>query len=96
MRFIDHDEVCRRLTYEVAIPIVREAMIAFSAGTTRQLLRSLIPLAKGRVFGIMPGALGEAEAYGAKLISVFHGNAALGRQSISSVTRMCCPRTRAW
>jgi len=74
MRFIDHDEVCRRLTYEAAIPIVREAMIAFSAGRTRQLLRSLIPLTQGRVFGIMPGALGEAEAYGAKLISVYPDN----------------------
>ena len=32
MRFIDREEVARRLTYEAAIPIVREAMIAFSTG----------------------------------------------------------------
>ena len=30
MRFIDRDEVARRLTYELCIPIVRKAMIAFS------------------------------------------------------------------
>ena len=30
MRFIDREEVAQRLTYEVCIPIVREAMIAFS------------------------------------------------------------------
>ena len=36
MRMIDKDEVARRLTYEVCIPIVREAMIAFSRGETRQ------------------------------------------------------------
>ena len=30
MRFIDREEVARRLTYDVCIPIVRQAMIAFS------------------------------------------------------------------
>ena len=58
MRFIDRDEVARRLTYDVCIPIVRDAMIAFSRGETKQLLRSIIPLSEGRLFGIMPGALG--------------------------------------
>jgi ornithine cyclodeaminase/alanine dehydrogenase-like protein (mu-crystallin family) len=81
MRFIDRDEVSRRLTYEVCIPIVREAMIAFSAGHTRQHLRSIIPLADGRAFGIMPGAMGERAPFGAKLISVYPENFAKGRQS---------------
>ena len=61
MRIIDREEVARRLTYEVCIPIVREAMTAFSNGETRQLLRSIIPLAEGRMFGIMPGALGDQQ-----------------------------------
>jgi ornithine cyclodeaminase len=81
MRFIDREEVAGRLTYEVCIPIVREAMIAFSAGKTRQLLRSIIPLGEGRLFGIMPGAMGERAPFGAKLISVFPENFALGKQS---------------
>ena len=81
MRFIDQSEVRRRLTYERCIPIVRAAMIAFSRGETRQLLRSIIPLADGRMFGIMPGALGETAAFGAKLISVFPDNFAKGIQS---------------
>ena len=41
MRVIDRREVAERLTYDLAIPIVREAMIAFSTGQTRQLLRSI-------------------------------------------------------
>jgi ornithine cyclodeaminase/alanine dehydrogenase-like protein (mu-crystallin family) len=81
MRFIDRDEVARRLTYEVCLPIVRDAMIAFSRGETRQLLRSIIPLAEGRLFGVMPGALGPRSTFGAKLISVFPENFALGLQS---------------
>jgi ornithine cyclodeaminase len=90
MRVIDRDEVAARLTYDVAIPIVRRAMIAFSRGETRQLLRSIIPLAEGRMFGIMPGslgggALGERAVFGAKLISVFPDNFQKGIQSHQGV-----------
>ena len=81
MRYIDREEVTRRLTYEVCIPLVRDAMIAFSSGETKQLLRSIIPLADGHLFGIMPGALGATKPFGAKLISIFPENAAQGRQS---------------
>jgi ornithine cyclodeaminase len=81
IRFIDQAEVARRLTYELCIPIVRDAMIAFSRGETKQLLRSILPLSEGRLFGVMPGALGAHASFGAKLISVFQGNAAQGRQS---------------
>lgn len=85
MRVIDRDEVHARLTYEVCIPLVRQAMIAFSRGETRQLLRSIIPLADGRMFGIMPGALGERAVFGAKLISIFPENFAKGLQSHQGV-----------
>ena len=85
MRLIDREEVARRLTYEVCIPLMRQAMIAFSAGETRQLLRSIIPLADCHMFGIMPGALGERGVFGAKLISVFPDNFAKGIQSHQGV-----------
>lgn len=85
MRVIGQDEVRARLTYGVCIPIVRQAMIAFSRGETRQLLRSIIPLDQGRMFGVMPGALGERACFGAKLVSVFPENFALGRQSHQGV-----------
>ena len=81
MRFIDREEVARRLTYELCIPIVREAMIAFSRGETRQPLREIVPLADGRLFGVMPGAMSERGVFGAKLISVFPDNFARGVQS---------------
>jgi ornithine cyclodeaminase len=81
MRYIDREEVARRLTYDICIPLLRDAMIAFSAGETRQLLRSIIPLADGHLFGIMPGALGIDKPFGAKLLTVFPENATHGRQS---------------
>ena len=93
MRFIDRDEVARRLTYEICIPIVRTAMIAFSKGETKQLLRAIIPLSEGRLFGVMPGALGSHAAFGAKLISVFHQNSARGVQSHQGLVVLFDPDT---
>jgi ornithine cyclodeaminase len=93
MRVIDRDEIAERLTYEVCIPLVRAAMISFSTGQTRQLLRSIIPLARGHLFGVMPGALGEAAAFGAKLISVYPENFAKGRQSHQGLVVLFEPDT---
>jgi ornithine cyclodeaminase/alanine dehydrogenase-like protein (mu-crystallin family) len=85
MLVIDRETVHERLTYELCIPLVRKAMIALSRGETRQLLRSIIPLGGGHAFGIMPGALGEHAAFGAKLISVFPDNFEKGVQSHQGV-----------
>ena len=91
MRYIDRDEIARRLTYERCIPIVREAMAAFSAGQTKQLLRSILPLSEGRLFGVMPGALGAHEVFGAKILSVFKDNVARGKQSHQGVVLLFDP-----
>jgi ornithine cyclodeaminase len=74
MRFIDAEAVKAGLPYAVTIPLMREAMAAFSGGRTRQLLRSILPLEAGNLFGVMPGALAADGAFGAKLISVFPHN----------------------
>jgi len=95
MRMIDRDEVRERLTYDRCIPIVREAMIAFSTGETRQLLRAIIPLGEGRLFGVMPGAMAAGGPFGAKLISVFADNFAKGRQSHQGVVVLFDPESGA-
>ena len=69
-------------------------MIAFSKGETLQHLRSIIPLAGGRAFGIMPGAMAASGApFGAKLISVYPDNFAKGRQSHQGVVVLFEPET---
>ena len=93
MRLIDAAEVRRNLTYEAAIPAVRAAMIALSAGETRQLLRSIMHFEDGRMFGVMPGALGETAAFGAKVLSVFPQNLAAGRPSHQGVVMAFDPAT---
>jgi ornithine cyclodeaminase/alanine dehydrogenase-like protein (mu-crystallin family) len=95
MRFIDREEVAKRLTYEMCIPIVRGAMIAFSRGETKQLLRSIIPISDGRLFGVMPGAMGAHETFGAKLISVFPENFVRGIQSHQGLVILFDPETGA-
>ena len=76
---IGRSEVARLLTYEACIPLMREAMMALSAGHTQQTLRQIIDLGEGRAFGVMPGAM--AEVFGAKLVSVYPGNGQQGGQS---------------
>jgi ornithine cyclodeaminase len=95
MRFISREEISRRLTYDMCIPIVQQAMIAFSKGETRQLLRSIITLSDGRLFGVMPGAMGAHAPFGAKLISVFHGNFARGVQSHQGLVLLFEPENGA-
>jgi len=95
IRFIGRDEVARCLTYERCIPIVRDAMIAFSRGETTQTLRSYIPLSEGRLFGVMPGALGAKAPFGAKLISVFRDNAEQGKQSHQGLVLLFDPDSGA-
>jgi ornithine cyclodeaminase len=70
---IDGETVRRLLTYEACIPLMREAMMALSAGATQQLLRQIIDMGDaGDQFGVMPGAMDHT--FGAKLISVFPRN----------------------
>lgn len=78
MRAIDREEVARRLDHATGIALVREAMIALAQGHSRQLLRGILELGDGDLFGVMPGAL-DGAGFGAKLVSVFPEAAANGR-----------------
>jgi ornithine cyclodeaminase/alanine dehydrogenase-like protein (mu-crystallin family) len=71
MVILDEAAVLQRLDLEGCRTAVRRAMIALSAGKTRQLPRSVIPIGAGRLFGQMPGALLADGYFGAKLVSVF-------------------------
>ena len=89
---ISRAEVAAHLSYEACIPLMRDAMVALSQGRTKQLLRQIIDLDGGRMFGVMPGAM--AETLGAKLISVFPA-AASGAPSHQGVVAFFDPTTGA-
>lgn len=79
MRHFDAQAVRAALPMSLCIDAVREGMKAFSAGRTIQPLRSVVRLEDGGMFGVMPGALGGSETFGAKLVSVFEDPARPGR-----------------
>lgn len=82
MLLLDRAFVRRHLSVEACIGVMRTAMSDLSAGTTIQPLRSVLHLDKGRAFGVMPGAMASGGAvFGAKLVSVYPENFALGRPS---------------
>lgn len=92
LRFISAEDVRTRLSQRVCIPLVRTAMIALSAGKTRQALRQIIDLGAGNAFGSMPGAI-DGVCHGAKLISVFPGNVVRGGKAHEGLIMLFDPDT---
>ncbi|WP_300395856.1 ornithine cyclodeaminase family protein [Henriciella sp.] len=70
MIFIDAARVHELLSYGECIPVMRDAMARLSAGETEQMLRQILPLDQGRMFGVMAGTMGPGGAWGSKLVSV--------------------------
>lgn len=94
MRAIGAEEVARRLTYAACIPLMRQAMAALSQGRTKQLLRGIIQLGAGNMFGVMPGSLDDGP-FGAKLVSIFPGNVAAGGLSHQGAVLVFNPQNGA-
>lgn len=70
MILIDADRIRDLLSYRDCIAVMREAMAKLSAGETEQMLRNILPLDQGRMFGVMAGTMGPGGAWGSKLVSV--------------------------
>ena len=70
MLLISPDDIRKYLTYRDCIPVMKSAMMQLSDGQTEQMLRNILPLGAGNMFGIMAGTLGPGQPFGSKLISV--------------------------
>ncbi|ABI77404.1 ornithine cyclodeaminase/mu-crystallin family protein [Hyphomonas neptunium ATCC 15444] len=81
MIFIGADEIRQTLSYTSCIEVMRTAMARLSAGKTQQMLRQILPLEAGRMFGIMGGTLGPGGPFGSKLVSVMPHRAEGGPSS---------------
>ena len=93
LALFDSADVAAGLDYRGCIDAVREAMMALSAGHTRQLLRRMIHMGEGRTFAQMPGSLGDDAMFGAKLISVFADPKSPGRRRHRGVIAMFEPES---
>jgi ornithine cyclodeaminase len=66
------------LSMDELIAAMQTALIAFSAGAVAQPLRTVVDAVGRGFFGVMPAFVPAPGALGAKLVTVFHGNASAG------------------
>jgi alanine dehydrogenase len=75
---ISEKEVRAVLSMDDLIAAMETALIAFSTGTVAQPLRTVVDAGGRGFFGVMPAHISAPAALGAKLVTVFHGNASAG------------------
>lgn len=73
MKIINAEEVESILTEKNCIPVMEKALSSLEEGRGTQFLRTPHKL-PGGIFAFMPASLGD-DYFGAKVITVFHGNA---------------------
>jgi alanine dehydrogenase len=79
-------DLSRLLDYDAVIEAVAGAFSAYSGGKTQTPLRvGVEPPGTDGVLLAMPCAVAEPEALGAKIVSVFRGNAARGLATVTSI-----------
>ena len=95
MFVVSADDIKAHLSYNDCISVMRAAMARLSGGTTEQMLRQILPLDEGRMFGIMAGTMGTSAAFGSKLICVTPHSAQNDIPSHQGVVVVFDPRTGA-
>jgi ornithine cyclodeaminase/alanine dehydrogenase-like protein (mu-crystallin family) len=90
---IDQDLVTDLLTLPACIAIMRDTLIDVSAGRGHQPLRNMVmPPGLDGFLGLMPGYLGGATpAFGLKLLGIFPGNSANGKDTHQGVVVLLDP-----
>ena len=93
-RYIDNDLVSSLLPMQACIDVMDRMFRSLAAGECIQPLRSLmwVPDRSG-LLGMMPGYAGGPEILGIKVITIFHGNGALGIPSHQGIIVLLDPRT---
>jgi thiomorpholine-carboxylate dehydrogenase len=77
---LNEDQVRSVLRLDSLIPAMEQALIDFSSGRVAQPVRSLLPISEHAAFlGVMPAVYGEVT--GAKLVTVYPNNTAVGLPS---------------
>ena len=83
------------LSMDDLIAAMETALDQFSAGRVRQPLRSIVEVGAHGFYGVMPAYMAAPAALGTKLVTVYHGNAALGLPSHLATIVLQDPETGA-
>jgi ornithine cyclodeaminase len=90
---LSESDVAARLSMRDTIDVVQRAFIEHAHGRAVFPLRS-VAMAESGLLGAMPGSIrGEHAALGAKLVTVFSGNAARGAHTHNAVIILFSPET---
>lgn len=92
---VDAPTVHRLLDYPGCIAAMEQAMRTLSAGTTRQLPRTMIGMGAERTFAQMSGSLADDGVFGSKLISVFADPANPGQRRHRGLITLFAPEDGA-
>jgi ornithine cyclodeaminase/alanine dehydrogenase-like protein (mu-crystallin family) len=91
-RLLTDADVASLTTSHDVIEAMETALRRFSSGETVQPVRTVLPLGSGHdVFGVMPAYVREPAIVGAKLVTVFTGNATLDLPTHQSTILLFAP-----
>jgi ornithine cyclodeaminase len=87
--FMNEREVYEHLRMPVCMDLMREALATLARGDAVLPLRNMVRLPDGSgILGLMPGYLGEPQAFGLKVVSVMPGNHGTGYDSHQGVVML--------
>lgn len=85
MIILNEGEVEELLSMEACIAVMEQTFADWATGAAVQPLRTAIPIAPTKVFGLMPAHLRKSGVVGAKVITVYPENHAMGMPSHQGV-----------
>ena len=92
-QFLTEADVRARLRMPDLIDAMQQALVEFSSGRVQQPVRTVLQFGSESLFGVMPSYAPSLPALGAKLVTVCHGNAALGLGTHQATIVMLDPQT---
>jgi alanine dehydrogenase len=94
-RLLREADVARLIDTDDLVDVMGDALRRFSSGEIIQPVRTVISVGSDRVFGLMPACIRTPPAIGAKLVTVFANNSALGLPTHLATILMFSPETGA-
>jgi alanine dehydrogenase len=94
-RLLKSTDVAGLLTMDELIDAMDAALRQFSSGGVEQPVRMVVPIGEQNVFGVMPAYVRVQGVVGAKLVTVFGGNAALNLPTHLATILLFSPTTGA-
>jgi len=94
-RLLKSEDVAALLSMEELIEAMDGALRQFSGGGVDQPVRTVVPIAEQKFFGVMPAYVRAPGIVGAKLVSVFGVNAALNLPTHLATILLFSPNTGA-